>query len=50
MPSIEHTTLQYENNAVNFSRQPTQCQERQMRRFRSQGGPDPTISNLSWCH
>ncbi len=36
MPSVEHTTQQYENNRCELSHQPTRQQERQMRRFKSQ--------------
>ncbi len=36
MPSIEHSTEQYENNRCELSHQPTRQQERQMRRFKSQ--------------
>jgi putative transposase len=37
MPSDEHSTQQYENNGCELSQQPTRQQERQMRRFKSQG-------------
>jgi putative transposase len=37
MPSVEHSTEQYENNRCELSHQPTRQQERQMRRFTSQG-------------
>ena len=36
IPSIEHSTQQYENNRCELSHQPTRQQERQMRRFKSQ--------------
>ncbi|MCP4271630.1 MAG: IS6 family transposase [Gammaproteobacteria bacterium] len=36
MPSVEHSTQQYENNCCELSHQPTRQQERQMRRFKSQ--------------
>ncbi|MCP4289354.1 MAG: IS6 family transposase, partial [Gammaproteobacteria bacterium] len=36
-PSLSHITDQYENNRAEVSHQPTRQQERQMRRFRSQG-------------
>ena len=35
MPSVMHTTRQYENNRVEASHQPTRQRERQMRRFKS---------------
>ncbi|WP_409440395.1 hypothetical protein [Psychromonas sp. GE-S-Ul-11] len=37
MPSVDHSTVQYENNGCELSYQPTRQQETQMRRFRSQG-------------
>jgi len=37
MPSVDHSTQQYENNRCELSHQPTRQQERQMRRFKSQG-------------
>jgi putative transposase len=37
MPSAEHFTKQYENNRCKLSHQPSRQQERQMRRFKSQG-------------
>jgi putative transposase len=37
IPSVEHSTQQYENNGCELSHQPTRQQERQMRRFKSQG-------------
>ena len=37
MPSIEHSTVQYENNGGELSHQPTRQKERQMRTFKSQG-------------
>ncbi|OUS32849.1 IS6 family transposase [Thalassotalea sp. 42_200_T64] len=36
MPSVEHSTQQYENNRCELSHQPSRQQERQMRRFKSQ--------------
>ncbi len=36
MPSVEHSTDQYENNRCELSHQPTRQKERQMRRFKSQ--------------
>ena len=35
MPSIVHSTRQYENNRAEVSHQPTRQRERQMRRFKS---------------
>jgi putative transposase len=35
MPSVVHSTTQYENNRAELSHQPTRQRERQMRRFRS---------------
>ena len=35
MPSVVHSTLQYENNRAEVSHQPTRQRERQMRRFKS---------------
>ena len=37
MSSVNHSTEQYENNRCELSHQPTRQQERQMRRFKSQG-------------
>jgi putative transposase len=37
MPSVNHSTEQYENNRCELSHQPGRQQERQMRRFKSQG-------------
>jgi putative transposase len=37
MPSVDHSTQQYENNRCELSHQPGRQQERQMRRFTSQG-------------
>ena len=37
MPSIVHSTEQYENNRAELSHQPTRQRERQMRRFKSTG-------------
>jgi putative transposase len=36
IPSVEHSTQQYENNRCELSHQPTRQQEKQMRRFKSQ--------------
>jgi putative transposase len=35
MPSVVHSTKQYENNRAEASHQPTRQRERQMRRFKS---------------
>ncbi len=35
MPSVVHSTRQYENNRAEASHQPTRQRERQMRRFKS---------------
>ena len=40
IPSVEHSTVQYENNRCELSYQPTRQQELQMRRFKSQGKPN----------
>jgi putative transposase len=37
MPSVVHSTTQYENNRAELSHQPTRQRERQMRRFKSVG-------------
>ena len=37
MPSVAHSTRQYENNRAEVSHQPTRQRERQMRRFKSVG-------------
>ncbi len=37
MPSVIHSTEQYENNRAEVSHQPTRQRERQMRRFKSAG-------------
>jgi len=46
MPSVEHSTKQYENNRSELSHQPTRQQERQMRRFKSQHHAQRFLS----CH
>jgi len=46
MPSVEHSTQQYENNRCELSHQPTRRQEQQMRRFKSQGQAQRFLS----CH
>ena len=48
MPSIEHSTVQYENNGCELSHQPTRQQERQMRKFKSQGQAQ-RFFELPWC-
>ena len=37
MPSVTHSTEQYENNRAEVSHEPTRLRERQMRRFKSAG-------------
>jgi putative transposase len=37
MPSVDHSTQQYENNRCELFHQPGRQQERQMRRFKSRG-------------
>jgi putative transposase len=37
MPSVNHSTKQYENNRAELSHQPTRQRERQMRKFKSPG-------------
>ena len=37
MPSVVHSTKQYENNRAELSHEPTRLRERQMRRFKSAG-------------
>jgi putative transposase len=39
MPSVIHSTEQYENNRAEVSHQPTRQRERNMRRFKSPGQP-----------
>ena len=34
IPSVEHSSVQYENNGCELSHQPTRQQERQMRKFK----------------
>jgi putative transposase len=46
MPSVAHSTQQYENNRCELSHQPSRQQERQMRRFTSQGQAQRFLS----CH
>ena len=46
MPSVDHSTQQYENNRCELSHQPGRQQERQMRRFKSQGQAQRFLS----CH
>nr|WP_245600406.1 DDE-type integrase/transposase/recombinase [Psychromonas arctica] len=46
IPSVEHSTVQYENNGYELSYQPTRQQERQMRKFKSQGQAQRFLS----CH
>jgi putative transposase len=46
MPSVAHSTQQYENNRCELSHQPSRQQERQMRRFKSHGQAQRFLS----CH
>lgn len=46
MPSVEHSTKQYENNRCELSHQPSRQQERQMRKFKSQSQAQRFLS----CH
>ena len=46
MPSVHHSTQQYENNRCELSHQPVRQQERQMRRFTSHGQAQRFLS----CH
>ncbi len=44
MPSVIHSTKQYENNRAEVSHQPTRQRERQMRKFKSPGQAQPFLS------
>ena len=46
IPSVEHSTVQYENNGCELSHQPARQQERQMQKFKSQGQSQRFLS----CH
>jgi len=46
MPSVDHSTQQYANNRCELSQQPTRQQDRQMRRFKSQGH----VQRFLACH
>lgn len=46
IPSVEHSTVQYENNRCELSHQPTRQQEKQMRKFKSPGQVQRFLS----CH
>jgi putative transposase len=46
IPDVEHSTQQYENNRCELSHQPGRQQERQMRKFTSQGQAQRFLS----CH
>jgi putative transposase len=46
MPSVDHSSQQYENNHCELSHRPGRQQERQMRRFKSQGQAQRFLS----CH
>ncbi len=44
MPSVVHSTTQYENDRAEISHQPTRQRERQMRRFKSAGQAQRFVS------
>ena len=44
MPSVPHDTRQYANNRAEVSHQPTRQRERQMRRFKSAGHAQRSLS------
>jgi putative transposase len=46
IPDVEHSTKQYENNRCELSHRPSRQQERQMRKFKSQGQAQRFLS----CH
>ncbi|MEJ6080644.1 IS6 family transposase [Vibrio sp. 1-Bac 57] len=46
IPSVEHSTVQHKNKGCDLSHQPTRQQERQMRKFKSQGQAQRFLS----CH
>jgi len=46
IPGVEHSTQHYENNRCELSHQPSRQQERQMRKFKSQGQAQRFLS----CH
>jgi len=46
IPTVEHSTVQHENNVCELSQQPTRQQERQIRKFKSQGQAQRFLS----CH
>jgi putative transposase len=46
IPDAEHSTQQYENNRCELSHQPGRQQERQMRKYKSQGQAQRFLS----CH
>jgi putative transposase len=51
MPTVTHSTQQYENSRCEFSHRPGRQQERQMRRFTSQFAcekPNTTTFSVSW--
>ena len=47
MPSVVHSTEQYENNRAEVSHEPTRQRERQMRRFKT-AGAGTTIPICTW--
>ncbi len=50
MPSVVHSTRQYENNRAEVSHQPTRQRERQMRRFKSVGHAQRFLSVHGLVH
>jgi putative transposase len=44
IPDVEYSTKQYENNQCELSHQPSRQQEREMRKFKSQGQAQRFIS------
>jgi putative transposase len=47
LPSVAHSTEQYDNNRAEVSHEPTRQRERQMRRFKSMG--QAALSYDIWC-
>lgn len=48
IPSVDHSTVQYENNRCELSHQPTRQQERQVRRFKSEGQVQSFLVAMEW--
>ena len=46
MPSVIHSTRQYEHNRVEVSHQPTRQREHQMRRFKSAAHMQPSVHGV----